>query len=216
MPSTAVVFTGGEPPGPAAVAELPDPRFVVAADAGLEHAVALSVAVDVAVGDFDSVDPDVLRAAEGAGTRLVRHPTAKDKTDLELALDLAAGEGARDIVVIGGHGGRADHWLGNVSVLTASRYAHCRIVARSGASRLYVVRDDVRVAGELGEYVTLLAWNGPARGVRTEGLRWELRGEQLDSGSSRGVSNELVVPEASVALEEGLLLVVLPGESPRA
>ena len=43
--------------------------------------------------------------------------------------------------------------------------------------------------GEPGELVTLVAVNGPAEGVTTEGLAYPLRGETLEPGSSRGVSN---------------------------
>ena len=43
--------------------------------------------------------------------------------------------------------------------------------------------------GEPGELVSLLAVNGPAEGVTTEGLAYPLRGETLEPGSTRGVSN---------------------------
>lgn len=212
MAELAVVFTGGDPPGGAAVAGLPDDRFVVAADSGLEHAASLGVAVDVAVGDFDSVDPAALASAELAGARIERHPVAKDQTDLELALDVATASGASRVMVIGGHGGRIDHWLGNVALLASSRYEAVRVEARSGPSRLFVVRDHVELEGEVGEHVSLLAWNGPAAGVRTSGLRWALHGERLEAGTSRGISNELIETTGSVSVSGGVLLVVLPGE----
>lgn len=212
MAELAIVFTGGDAPGEGALDRLPDDAFVVAADGGLEHAAALGVRVGLAVGDFDSVSQSVLDAAAAAGARVQRHPVAKDQTDLELAMDAAADAGVARIVVIGGNGGRLDHWLGNVALLASSRYRAVRVEARSGASRLFVVRDRVEFSGAVGEYVSLLAWNGPASGVRTAGLRWALHGERLDAGTSRGISNELTEPEASVALSSGVLLVVLPGE----
>lgn len=217
MPATAVVFTGGDPPGARAVGPLPSDRFVVAADSGLHHAHALGIAVDVAVGDFDSVDADALRHAEAHGTRVERHPAAKEHTDLELALDVAVEAGATRLLVIGGQGGRLDHWLGNIAVLTSPKYAGLRLEARAGRSRLFVVRDEVSFEGQPGEYVSLLAWNGAAERVRTHGLRWALHGERLEPGSSRGVSNELVDPTGRVEVATGLVLVVLPGErSPMA
>ena len=53
---------------------------------------------------------------------------------------------------------------------------------------------------------------GPALGVHTEGLRWPLRGERLEPGTSRGVSNEMVAGVAEVSLDEGCLAVVVPQE----
>ena len=52
-----------------------------------------------------------------------RHPVAKDATDLELALDAALAMGPADVTVVGGHGGRLDHFLGNALLLAAERYA---------------------------------------------------------------------------------------------
>ena len=46
--------------------------------------------------------------------------------------------------------------------------------------------------GAPGAVLTLLALGGPASGVTTDGLRWPLRAETLQPGSTRGVSNEIV------------------------
>jgi thiamine pyrophosphokinase len=42
---------------------------------------------------------------------------------------------------------------------------------------------------------------------------YPLRGETLDAGSTRGVSNVFADANASVALERGVLLAVRPGEA---
>jgi thiamine pyrophosphokinase len=52
-----VVVAGGDPPAPAAALAVPLGARVVAADKGLEHALALGLEVNVAVGDFDSASP---------------------------------------------------------------------------------------------------------------------------------------------------------------
>jgi thiamine pyrophosphokinase len=46
--------------------------------------------------------------------------------------------------------------------------------------------------------------------VRTVGLKFPLRGETLEPGSTRGVSNELITTTATVELQQGALLAVLP------
>jgi len=212
MPQAAIVFTGGEPPGPEVLEGLPTDPLVVAADSGLDHARRLGVAVDVAVGDFDSVDPSALEEARVTGTRIESHPGDKDKTDLELALDLACREGVTQVLVVGGHGGRVDHWLGNVSVWSSPAYATMAIEARSGRSRLFVVRSHLDLTGEPGEYVSLVPWNGPVDGVTTTGLRWALSNERLEVGSSRGISNEMILSDATVTMSDGVLLVIAPGE----
>src|SRR5688572_20257234 len=87
--SVALVFAGGDPLPEGISERLPADAFVIAADSGLRYAQLLGRRVDLVVGDFDSVDPDDLAAAEASGAAVERHAAAKDATDLELALDAA-------------------------------------------------------------------------------------------------------------------------------
>src|SRR5437867_727455 len=98
--TSVVVFAGGDPVDPRLRSAVPADATVVAADAGLHHAQALGVAVDIVVGDLDSVDPERLAAAVAQGARVERHPAAKDFTDLELAFQVADRLGARDLLVV--------------------------------------------------------------------------------------------------------------------
>ncbi len=207
-----LVFTGGDPIPAVVAAALPVDALVVAADSGLDHALEVGRHVDIAVGDFDSVSAEALARAEAAGTTIERHPVAKDETDLELALDRAVALGADRIIVVGGHGGRVDHFLANAFVLSAPRYADVRVEARMGRGRVHVVRKALDLAGHPGDLVTLLAIAGPVEGVTTSGLLYPLRGESLQPGSSRGVSNEFDAERARVEVEAGTLLVVTPGD----
>jgi thiamine pyrophosphokinase len=210
-----VVVAGGPAPDPEAALAVPLGARVIAADEGLEHAVAVGLDVSVAVGDFDSVSPEALAAAERAGVRVERHPAEKDATDLELALDHALVLGARRVLVLAGDGaGRLDHLLAALLLLASPRYESVEIDAVVGATRVHVVRGERELAGRPGELVTLLAVNGPAHGVTTDGLAYPLRAETLEPGSSRGVSNVLTGERATVKVESGVLLVISPGGVP--
>jgi thiamine pyrophosphokinase len=208
-----VVVSGGEAPHPGAALAVPLGAPVVAADRGLEHALRLGLDVTLAVGDFDSASPEAVEVAESAGVRIERYPEDKDATDLELALDAAAAMAPRRIVVLAGDAGRLDHFLSTLLLLASNRYENVEVDAFIGEAHVHVVRRERVLAGEPGELVSLLAANGPAEGVRTSGLAYPLRGETLEPGSTRGVSNLFVEPTAHVALEHGVLLAIRPGES---
>lgn len=205
---TALVFTGG-----GRVAAVPPEGFglVIAADSGLALAAALGRHVDVVVGDLDSVDPADLERAVAAGAVVERHDPDKDMTDLELALGAAAARGARRVHVAGGVGGRLDHTLANALCLAAPAWVDLELSAGFGAARVWVVRTDVAVTGDPGDLLSLVPVGGPAHGVRTAGLRWQLAGETLDPASGRGVSNELTETTATVSLVSGTLLAIAPG-----
>ena len=210
-----VVLAGG--PDPAAPTAVPSSgATIVAADGGAELAVRLGLEVALLVGDLDSLSPATLAALERSGTRVERHPEAKDATDLELALDAALALGPRRILVVGSASGRVDHALGQLLLLASERYRDVEIEARLGDSIVYVVRGERLLAGSPGDVVSLFALHGAASGVTTEGLRYPLRGERLEPGSTRGVSNVFEAAAARVSVEEGGVLAIgtAPGAAP--
>jgi thiamine pyrophosphokinase len=87
------------------------------------------------------------------------------------------------------------------------------VTAQLGGARVHVVRpaQPCTVEGTPGEVVTLLPVQGPAGGVRTDGLTYPLHGEDLPFGTTRGVSNVLTGTTARISLTDGALLCVLPG-----
>lgn len=205
----AVIFAGGDPvPSPAGDL-LPQGALVVAADSGLDIARRLRVAVDLVVGDFDSADPASVAAAVADGTRLERHPTAKDATDLELALEAVLRLGRCPVLVVGGAGwDRLDHLLANALLVASPRYAPLRLRWLVKGAEVTPVHGGLDIEGAPGDLVTLLAVGGPAAGVTTTGLRWPLLGETLVPGPTRGVSNEMEGASASISVEEGVLLAL--------
>ncbi len=210
MSKTVIVFAGGDPVPPQALADLPADAYVIAADSGFDRARQVGCAVDLLVGDLDSISPAGERAATAEGIEVERHPVDKDATDMELALTAARRRGARRVIVIGGHGGRPDHYLANALLLPSPAFADLEIEWRAGGSRLYAVHDQLILTGVPGDHLTLLAVGGAARGVSTSGLRWNLRDEDLEPGSTRGVSNEFVDTSARVTVRSGSVMVVRP------
>ena len=72
-PRTAIVVLGGVAPAPGFLTDAEAGAFVVAADSGAAHALALGLVPDVVVGDLDSIDPDLLSRLERArGVSYVR------------------------------------------------------------------------------------------------------------------------------------------------
>ena len=217
-PGTAIVVAGGDAPGSALLDRLPagDTVIVIGADSGVGHALALGLRVDIAVGDFDSIATDHLETVRAAGAEIRPHPVDKDATDLELALDLALACGVERIVMVGGHGGRLDHLLGNAMVLASPRYASVRLSALMGDAVVTVVHPDVEVEvpGIPGESLSLLAVHGPVTGVHLEGANWPLVDATLDPGSSLGVSNRFAAPNVRIRIGAGTLLIIQPGAHP--
>ena len=206
----ALVFAGGDAIPRAVSDHLDHDRLVIAADSGLDHAHALGFHADLLVGDLDSVDADLLRAARENGTKIEHHPVEKDATDLELALEAARSRGATRVTVVGGTGGRLDHLLANALLLAAPRFGDLELDALLPPARVTVVRNERMLSGRVGALCTLLPAGGPADGVTTTGLRYPLRDERLAAGTTRGVSNVFVDVTATVVVRAGVLLAIQP------
>jgi thiamine pyrophosphokinase len=205
---TVVVFAGGL--GLPAAVSLPAGATVIAADGGAELARELGLRVDLVVGDLDSISPATLELAERSGAGVERHPTSKDASDLELALVAALALEPARIVVVGGADGRLDHLFGELLLFAADAFSRVEVDAQLGAAAIHVVRGERVLAGTAGELISLFALHGPASGVVTEGLVYELRHEVLMPGSSRGLSNSFAAPRARVMVEGGIVLAVRP------
>lgn len=213
---TALVCAGGDTSrsGPWPPGAVPEHDLVIAADSGLHLAQQLGLGVDVVVGDFDSATPEAVATAEKAGAAVEHHPVDKDATDLELAIDAAVSRGAKHIAVLGIDGGRPDHELANLLLLGSDKYASVAIEAQTSLSRIVVVTGSATLPGNAGDLVSLLPLGGTARGVRTSGLRFALRGDDLTPGTTRGVSNIVDTPPVTVTVTGGTLLAVLPHTEP--
>jgi thiamine pyrophosphokinase len=184
---------------------------VIAADAGATSLERLGRTPDRLVGDLDSISDELLGRLAAAGVAIDRHPADKDASDTELALETALAAGATEVVILGAIGGpRLDHELANLLLLADPALGDRDVRIVHGPTAVRVLRDGCRLAleGAAGDLVTLLPVGGDAIGVGIAGVRWPLAGATLRMGRSRGLSNEVVDPPASVSLERGTLLVV--------
>ncbi len=211
MSERSLIFANGAPPTANDIARCwrPGDR-IVAADGGARHALALGLTPHVVVGDMDSLDEETRRQLGLQKCRLVHHPVEKDETDLELALLLAADEGAAEIVVLGALGGRLDQLLANVLLLTLPQLDGLSVRLIADNQQAFVVRggEQTALSGQVGDTLSLIPLVGDAQGVYTQGLKWPLAGDTLWAGPARGVSNVIVAAPAHVRLACGLLLVV--------
>lgn len=207
---TAIIIAGGVAPDASVREDLPDDKlFVVGADSGADRAAELGLPLHAIVGDMDSVSPATLRAHPDA--QIVRYPRDKDATDLELALEMVSHRDDIDrVLVLGGTGGRLDHFLATSLILSSPRFAALEIEWLAHPGRVTIVRGHANLHGTVGDTVSLLPVGADVHGVRTAGLRWPLNGDTLAFGTSRGVSNEFTAAVATVSIEDGVLLAVQP------
>ncbi len=215
-PPQVAVILDGDPPIGGWSAALGHATVVVAADGGARHARREGVAVDHLVGDLDSIESTELERLRADGTRVHSASVDKDETDFELALDLAlellGSPPGAEVLVVGGSGGRLDHLLAIVAVLSGPRLAGHRVRALMGDALVQPLGPGrpVSLFGPRGSIVSLLPVGGPTHGVTTTGLAFPLWRATLASGTARGTSNRIESSPTGVEVGAGTLLVTQP------
>ena len=185
----------------------------IAADSGLERAREWGFDVTIAVGDFDSASVEAVSAAEASGTRIERHPGREGRHRPRARARRGSWSSTR-----------SESWCSPSSatgsttssrsfqLLAASRYAGVELDADIGRAQVHVDprrAGPVRAAGRAAVAVRA-ARAGRRRAHRRTRLSAR-RGETLEPGSTRGVSNVFVEETATIAVEHGVVLAVRPG-----
>jgi thiamine pyrophosphokinase len=188
--------------------------LIVAADGGWFNAVALGLQPTVVVGDLDSLSADGTRTMEPTWDfETVGYASDKDESDTHLAVLEAKARGATRIWIVGAIGGdRLEHAVANLLLLSLPALADIDARIVDGSSEMRVIGHagpaEVQIDGAIGDYVSLLPVSDEVAGVTTRHLAYPLTDATLTQGPTRGLSNELAAPSASVTTKSGRLAVI--------
>lgn len=201
---TALVITGGFCDIEKIKKTVPmNAGLIVAADSGLDTAVALGLKPDIIMGDFDSYTkrlPDDIP--------VYRVPCEKDDTDTMLACNYAVEKGFRNILIIGGTGGRIDHSIANIFFLEALKDRGISASLSDGGNTVMIIKNEsVHIPNE-GGFFSVFALDSCV--VTEKGSKYELNEALLVRNNPLGVSNEVAGDEAVVTVD-GTAVLVLSG-----
>ena len=208
----SIIFANGELGAQSIAAKLAaQAELIIAVDGGIRHCEQLNIQPHVLLGDLDSALNHLVDKAIADGVSLQRHPKDKDKTDLELALDLACSLRATTVSLFGALGGRWDMSLANLLLPAAMAYKNLRVTLYDDQTRIDLLRDNehLELTASVGSRVSLLPIDGQVEGVTLTGFQYPLTNHTLSFASTRGISNVLVEDRGSISLEKGLLLSIL-------
>ncbi len=88
---------------------------IIAADKGLEVLNKTNINPDYIIGDFDSINKEILEQYKNIPITYLK--PEKDFTDTHMALKLAIENGAKRITIYGAIGTRLDHSIANIHIL---------------------------------------------------------------------------------------------------
>lgn len=179
--------------------------YIIAADGGQNRAREFGLQPDCVIGDFDSTTLN-----EDFDCLYITYPAEKDLTDTEAALTHALEKGCRNVILLGGMGGRLDHTMGNIGLLDKYYSAFDRMEFIDGKNKMELLKDSGRTLKRDAryKYFGLVSLNAEASGIDIRGAKYELTGASLERASTLGVSNEFSEDTVEICVREGTLLIV--------
>ncbi len=210
---TACIF-GAAPTGDIS-GLIPENRFILAADGGVNAVKALGLTPDLTLGDFDSLGyvPDT--------DNVERHPVEKDDTDMGLAVKKALSLGYTRLFLFGGMGGtRPDHTLANLQTLVYAAKNGATAFLTDGKSCFTAVTSGNKIIfpenyrGDL----SVFSAEGIAEGVTIKGTKYTVENATLSGDFPLGVSNSFIAEHgkspqnAEISVKNGTLWVYFQRE----
>jgi thiamine pyrophosphokinase len=200
MPSKIKVFTGPNDYDFSRVYFEEADEYIVGVDSGLEYLIENHVTIDLAIGDFDSLDPRILAQVEMLAHQIIRLDQEKSMTDLAYAVDYLYNHMDYDsLEIYGGIGGRVDHLMANFNLM--KRY---KVSFRDDWHHVYVLTKGRHQIQNYHKYISFFALED-CYDLSLEGFKYRLNQYLLSTSDSLCVSNE---GSGWVAFTKGRLLVI--------
>ena len=112
---------------------------------------------DLVDGDFDSISHDGREYLNSlTDTEVVQLVPEKDDTDTQSAMNLAIKKGAKNILILGATGGRLDHFMGNLGLLTLGKESSVNVALADAQNYICLIESGtvLEKAEQFGTYVS--------------------------------------------------------------
>lgn len=205
----ALLIGSGEdiPETPPFLSSLAD-TLIISADGGADTALKWGITPAIIVGDLDSIGEEAKNYWKEKNIPFLEFPVAKDKTDIELAVDYALQKGVQEVILTGAWGSRVDHSLGNIGILYSLAQKGVKNTLLTKDNRVSACSNKFAAQVLVGSTISLLPLTDQVTNLTGSGFRFPLERVTLVKGSTLGVSNEAIAKEISLEFDSGILLIV--------
>ena len=186
-----------------------DTDFIICLDGGWDIASAKNITVDLIMGDMDS-----LKGGLPENVPIERFKPEKDYTDLELALKKAIYLNGKNITIIGGMGGRLDHTMANIQLLSQYTDFFDSLTMKDGRNECFVLNKNqnkgIVLPYDDNCYFSVFSLSDKCTGLTINNAKYPLTDYTLPRTGSLCVSNEFIgEKDAVISIENGTLLVII-------
>ena len=177
--------------------------LIIAADGGYTHLRKYNVVPDIVIGDFDSLGyiPDDID--------IIKLPVEKDITDMLAAVNVGIEKGYSSFYIFGGCGGRIDHTLSNLQLITSIAEKGMKVILKDQNTVITAIHNGKITLDKSNKgYISVISHSDVSTGVTIKGLKYPLENDELTNRFPLGVSNAFKGDEAEISVENGTLLII--------
>lgn len=187
------------------------PQIRIGVDRGLLFFHANEIMPTHIVGDFDSLDADILPQYEKCPEVTIRrYNPVKNSTDTEIAITLCTTLEVDAVVILGATGSRMDHVLGNIQCLKILQRAGIKGYILDEHNRISLLESQtvLRRDDAFGDYFSFFPLGGEVEDFCLEGAKYPLVNHTLTPYNSLCVSNEYADETVQIQYASGTVLMV--------
>ncbi len=198
-----VIIGGGDCSTDFICANITEHDYIICADGGYDYLFDTSVVPDLVIGDFDSAKNTP------QNTEIVKLPVEKDDTDCAAALNEAVKRGYKDILLLGGTGGRFEHTFANISIMANATNNGFNFEMADEKHHFYCIKNSkIEIAKNPNEQISVFAFGGKAYGVTETGFHYNLDNYTLDPFIPLGISNDVTDNVGVISVKDGTLIII--------
>ncbi|WP_035945163.1 thiamine diphosphokinase [Fusobacterium perfoetens] len=184
---------------------LKNEKYIYCADGGLKYALDLGITPLEIWGDFDSLGNYQLENLKKSNCKVVKFNKDKDFTDGELIIKYVTDLNFDEIYILGGLGGRTDHFLTNLNFL----FKYKNIFYIDEKEFIFKVENEHTIYNKVNFIISFIPMSDEVTNLSLSGFKYPLSNYNLKRGESLCNSNIIISNSANISFSSGKLIGII-------
>jgi thiamine pyrophosphokinase len=181
--------------------------YLIGADRGALYLADAGYHIDMAVGDFDSVDEAEMGRIFKSADEVKKLPAEKNETDLEHAINRALDLTSGAIYILGATGSRLDQTMSALYLLKRIHDKGREAFVCGENNRIRLIDGVAVIFKSEYRYVSLIPYGDVVTDVTLKGFKYNGERITLRKDESLGISNEIVEGVAKISCRGALYVI---------
>lgn len=205
----SIIVSGGKAPSKELLKEyIKDDDYIVAVDKGCNILKEIEVTPNIILGDFDSIDKEVLNYYKDKNVKIEKFNAEKDYTDTDLGYIKALEVNPSEIILFGATGSRIDHMLGNIGILLKGLRENIKVTIVDDNNKMYAVNKSSLVKKEEGRVISFHSLSDVVKNLTIKNGKYPLNNYNMTLLEPRAICNEFLDDDIYIEFDSGIILIL--------